>query len=49
MMIAGIGFLDLRKPYLNRDVDDMVSNGAEESSFVEDPLKHPEKQTDEVN
>ncbi len=49
MMIAGIGFLDLRNPNQNSEVDDMVPNGAEESSLVEDSLKHSEKQTDEVN
>ena len=48
MMIAGIGFLDLRKPNQNREANDVISNGAEESSLVEDPLKHSGKQTDEV-
>jgi len=49
MMIAGIGFLDLRKPNQNRELEDAVANGAEESSLAEDPLKHSGKQTEEVN
>ena len=49
MMIAGIGFLDLRKPNQNREAKDLVPNGAEESSLAEDPQKHSGKQTDKVN
>ena len=49
MMIAGIGFLDLRKPNQNREANDMVPNGAEESSLAEDPLKNSGKQVDDVN
>ena len=49
MMIAGIGFLDLRKPNQNREANDMVPNRAEESSFVEDSQKQSRKQADELN
>jgi hypothetical protein len=49
MMIAGIGFLDLRKPNQNREANDMVPNGAEKPSLVEDSQKQSRKQTDELN
>ena len=49
MMIAGIGFLDLRRPNQNSEANDMVPNGAEESSLVEDSLKHSGRQADELN
>lgn len=49
MMIAGIGFLDLRKPNQNREANDMVPNGADESSLVGDSQKQSRKQADELN
>lgn len=49
VMVAGIGFLDLRKPNQNRETQNMVPNGAEEFSLVEDQQEHLGKQADEVN
>lgn len=49
MMIAGIGFLDLRKPNQNREPNDVVPNGSEEFSLVEDSQKQSIKQADELN
>lgn len=48
VMVAGIGFLDLRKPNQNRETQNMVPNEAEESPLVEDQQEHSGKQTDEI-
>ena len=48
VMVAGIGFLDLRRPNQNRETQNMVPNGAEEFPLVEDQQDHSGKQTDEI-
>lgn len=48
VMVAGIGFLDLRRPNQNRETQNMVPNGAEEFPLVEDQQEHSGKQTDEM-
>ena len=49
VMVAGIGFLDLRKTNHNREVDKTVPDGTNITSITQEPQEQLEIQADETN